>query len=53
LFNFNADIYGRYVEVHFKQKIRDEMSFPSLPALQAQIENDIEISKAFFASRYT
>jgi riboflavin kinase/FMN adenylyltransferase len=53
LFNFNADIYGRYVEVHFKQKIRDEMRFPSLPALQAQIENDIEISKAFFASRYT
>ncbi len=24
LFDFDEDIYGRYVEVHFKKKIRDE-----------------------------
>jgi riboflavin kinase/FMN adenylyltransferase len=48
LFNFNADIYGRYVEVHFKKKIRDEQRFSSLQALQAQIELDIAVSKRFF-----
>jgi riboflavin kinase/FMN adenylyltransferase len=49
LFNFNADIYGCYVEVHFKQKIRDEVRFPSLEALQAQIKADVEVSKRIFA----
>lgn len=49
LFNFNADIYGCYVEVHFKQKIRDEVRFPSLEALQAQIKADVAESKRIFA----
>jgi riboflavin kinase/FMN adenylyltransferase len=49
LFNFNADIYGCYVEVHFKQKIRDEVRFPNLEALQAQIKTDVEISQRIFA----
>ena len=49
LFDFNSDIYGRYVEVHFKQKIRDEVRFPSLAALQAQIEKDVEISREILA----
>ncbi len=49
LFNFNQEIYGHYVEVHFKQKIRDEMQFNSLTELQAQIEKDVAIAKDFFA----
>ena len=49
LFNFNADIYGRYVEVHFKEKIRDEKRFPSLAELQNQIREDVLTSKRFFA----
>ena len=49
LFNFNADIYGCYVEVHFKQKIRDEVRFASLEALQTQIKADVEVSKRIFA----
>ncbi len=49
LFNFNADIYGRYVEVHFKEKIRNEIKFPSLTALEQQIREDIQISKQIFA----
>ena len=49
LFNFNADIYGRYVEVHFKEKIRDETRFSSLAALQTQIREDVQISKQIFA----
>ncbi|MDD1622686.1 MAG: bifunctional riboflavin kinase/FAD synthetase [Methylococcaceae bacterium] len=49
LFNFNADIYGRYVEVHFKEKIRDEMCFPTLAALQSQIREDVVIAKQILA----
>lgn len=48
LFDFDSDIYGRYVEVHFKKKIRDEVRFPSLQALQTQIARDIEISRQYF-----
>ena len=41
LFDFDKEIYGRYVEVHFKQKIRDEVRFQSLEQLKAQIEKDV------------
>jgi riboflavin kinase/FMN adenylyltransferase len=45
LFDFNQEIYGRYVEVHFKQKIRDEVRFASIDQLKAQIEKDIIFAK--------
>ncbi len=50
LFNFNKEIYGRYVEVHFKQKIREEHRFASLEQLKAQIEKDIIAAKAVFSA---
>lgn len=49
LFNFNRDIYGQYVEVHFKTKLRDEMRFTSLAALVVQIKQDIDHAKDYFA----
>ena len=49
LFDFDQDIYGRYVEVHFKAKLRDEMRFDSLTALRSQIANDVASAQAFFA----
>ena len=49
LFDFNKEIYGCYVEVHFKQKIRDEMHFQSLEQLQAQIIKDVLSAKKIFA----
>ena len=49
LFNFQTEIYGHYVEVHFKHKIRDEQTFASLEALKAQIDKDIIVAKQFFA----
>lgn len=48
LFDFNQDIYGQYVEVHFKQKIRDEIRFQSLDDLKTQIKKDIIIAKRGF-----
>jgi len=48
LFDFNKEIYGQYVEVHFKQKIRDEIRFQSLDELKAQIKKDIVVVKQIF-----
>lgn len=49
LFDFNRDIYGHYVEVHFKAKLRDELRFTSLEALKAQIAVDVQAARHFFA----
>ena len=48
LFDFDKEIYGRYVEVRFKQKIRDEIRFQSLEQLKAQIEKDVAEAKNIF-----
>lgn len=50
LFDFDKEIYGQYVEVHFKQRIRDEIRFQSFDELKQQIEKDITIAKQFFAN---
>jgi riboflavin kinase/FMN adenylyltransferase len=51
IFDFNEEIYGRYIEVHFKQKIREEMQFSSLAQLQTQIQQDVVVTKQFFANQ--
>lgn len=48
LFDFDQEIYGCYVEVHFKYKIRNEMRFESLEGLKTQIKSDIIIARRFF-----
>jgi riboflavin kinase/FMN adenylyltransferase len=50
LFDFNQEIYGRYVEVHFKHKIRDEVRFQSVDQLSSQIALDVLEAKRFFAA---
>ncbi|HIG66020.1 MAG TPA: bifunctional riboflavin kinase/FAD synthetase [Methyloprofundus sp.] len=45
LFNFDQDIYGKYVEVHFKHKIRSEMRFQSVDDLKRQIQLDTAQAK--------
>ncbi|AEF98832.1 bifunctional riboflavin kinase/FAD synthetase [Methylomonas methanica] len=49
LFDFDQDIYGRYVEVHFKARLRDEVRFDSLSALREQITRDVSAAQAFFS----
>jgi len=41
MFDFNRNIYGKDIEVIFKQKIRDEKKFKTLVALKRQIQIDI------------
>lgn len=52
LFDFNRDIYGRYVEVHFKAKLRDEIRFSSIDDLKAQIALDVQAARSFFTDHH-
>ncbi len=40
LFDFNAQIYGQHLAVEFCYKLREELQFDSLAALQQQIQQD-------------
>ena len=40
LFNFNENIYGEYLRVHFLKKIRDEKKFNSIEDLKNQLNQD-------------
>jgi riboflavin kinase / FMN adenylyltransferase len=48
LFNFDRNIYGRYVSVDFLHKIRDEQKFASLDALRQHIALDVTSAKEFW-----
>lgn len=48
LFDFDSDIYGRHVRVHFLKKLRDEAKFPDLEALKRQISADEMAAREFF-----
>ena len=50
LFDFDDDIYGRYINVDFLHKLRDEEKYDSLEMLKQQILIDIEDAKSWFAS---
>ncbi len=40
IFNFSEDIYGQEISIHFQNRIRNEMRFPSMDALKDQLKND-------------
>lgn len=40
VFDFDREIYGRYIEVQFVAKLRDELKFPDLDSLQRQMHQD-------------
>ena len=48
LFDFDAPIYGRRIAVSFLHKLRDEVKYPDLASLQAQIGRDADAARAFF-----
>lgn len=45
IFDFDADIYGKHVELLFMERIRDEMAFPGPDALVEQIKRDSATAK--------
>lgn len=48
LLDFNQDIYGQTLTLQLLSFLRPEQRFPSVHALIAQIQQDIEATKAFF-----
>lgn len=50
IFDFNQSIYGRYMDVDFICKLREEKRFDSFEALKTQIANDVEAARQFFSS---
>jgi riboflavin kinase/FMN adenylyltransferase len=40
VFDFNADLYGRLIEVEFVAKLRDEAKFDTVDAMVAQMKVD-------------
>ena len=45
IFEFNKNIYGSSLTIHFMEKIRDEQKFESFDALKKQLIKDKEICK--------
>lgn len=48
LFDFNSNLYGKTISVEFCKKIRDEVKFPSVDALKAQIRRDALAARDYF-----
>lgn len=46
LLDFSGNLYGRYLETRFLQRLREEKKFASVDELRAQIERDIAAARA-------
>ena len=51
LFDFDANIYGQLLTVTVHRKVREEIKFDSLDALQARIAQDVEETREWFRSQ--
>ncbi len=49
--DFSADVYGEKVRLYFLDRLREERKFPSMMDLKAQIQRDIEATRAYFLRR--
>ncbi len=47
IIGFDRNVYGEILTVRFLERIRDEMTFPSLEALTVQIQKDIQTAKTY------
>lgn len=50
LFDFNGDLYGQRISVHFLKKLRDEARYDDLNELVAQIERDAASARTYLTS---
>lgn len=46
IFDFEGDIYGEYITVHFVKRLREERRFADLPAMQRQMHVDVAAARA-------
>ncbi|MBQ61282.1 MAG: bifunctional riboflavin kinase/FMN adenylyltransferase [Gammaproteobacteria bacterium] len=52
ILDFNQDIYGRFVKVIFRHKVREEMKFDGIDQLKSAISNDIESARELFKDKF-
>ena len=52
IFDYEGDLYGERLKVHFRAFIRPEQKFENFEALKAQIQNDADGAKALFGILY-
>ena len=51
ILDFQADVYGQWVELSFHKRLREEQIFPTVMDLSAQIRRDVEATREYFAAR--
>jgi len=51
IFDFSSDVYGEPIRLTFFERLRDEMVFPSMLELTAQIRRDVESTRLWFLSK--
>jgi len=49
LIDFEGDLYGKSLRLRFLHRLRPEMKFPDVQALQAQISRDFARAKSIFS----
>ena len=50
ILDFRSDVYGETIELAFHKRLRDEMLFPSVMALSAQIRRDVDLTREYFSA---
>jgi riboflavin kinase / FMN adenylyltransferase len=50
ILDFSSDVYGERVRLSFFDRVREEMTFPSMLDLTAQIRLDVEATRLYFLS---
>jgi riboflavin kinase / FMN adenylyltransferase len=50
LFDFEGDLYGQDLVIHFVEKLRDVTRFPDAAALMARISEDVALSRRILAA---
>jgi riboflavin kinase/FMN adenylyltransferase len=48
IFNFDASIYDEEIRIQFSDRIRSEIKFESLEALQEQLQEDKNLVQSIF-----
>jgi len=48
LLDFDADLYGRRIDVRFREKVREEQKFDSIDLLKEQIHRDVNTARDYF-----
>ena len=51
LFDFDENIYGRRITVHFLHKLRDEARYPDVDTLRSQIRRDADDARGWLSRR--